>query len=71
MTRRTYTPEQKAEAIARVLAGEEVSRVAREMNISVKTVDNYRARMTKKTGLKTRAEIMRFAASLGSETSVE
>lgn len=34
MTRRTYTPEQKAEAIARVLAGEEVSRVAREMNIT-------------------------------------
>ena len=44
MARKTYTPEQKAEALARVLAGETVSGVAQSMEIERTAIQNWLAR---------------------------
>jgi transposase-like protein len=44
MQRRTYTPEQKAQAMARVLSGETVSGVAREMDIERITLQQWMKR---------------------------
>lgn len=42
--RRSYTPEQKAQAIARVLAGEAVAAVARDMGVERVTLQSWLAR---------------------------
>ena len=42
-------------------AGNTVSEIARELNLSVKTVSTYRARILEKTDLRNNAEIIRYA----------
>ena len=42
-------------------AGRTVSEAASDMGISVKTVSTYRARLLEKMGMKTNAEVMRYA----------
>jgi DNA-binding NarL/FixJ family response regulator len=43
--------------------------VAKQMVVSVKTVETYRARIAEKLGLRTRNEIVRFAVQMGLLTS--
>ena len=48
--------------VMRMLAeGRTVSEAASDMGISVKTVSTYRARLLEKLGMKTNAEVMRYA----------
>jgi DNA-binding NarL/FixJ family response regulator len=42
-------------------SGHTVSRIARELSLSVKTVSTYRARTLEKLGMRTNAELMRYA----------
>jgi two-component system invasion response regulator UvrY len=42
-------------------SGHTVSDVARDLNLSVKTVSTYRARVLEKLGMRTNAELMRYA----------
>jgi len=52
--------------IMRLLAsGKRASEIGRELNLSVKTVSTYRARVLQKLNLRTTAEIMRYAMSHG------
>ena len=44
MSRRTYTPEQKAEAIARVTAGEQVKVVSQQMSIDRTAIQHWLGR---------------------------
>ena len=39
--------------------------VAQRLALSIKTVETYRARLSDKLGLRTRAELVRFAADTG------
>ncbi len=41
--------------------GVEMSEIAANMNVSVKTVETYRARIKQKLGIKNRMELIRFA----------
>ena len=42
-------------------SGKTVTEIAEELNLSVKTVSTYRARMLEKTGMKNNAELIRYA----------
>ena len=42
-------------------SGHTVSEIARELSLSVKTVSTYRARTLEKLGMRTNAELMRYA----------
>lgn len=42
-------------------SGKTVSEIAEELNLSVKTVSTYRARMLEKTGMRNNAELIRYA----------
>ena len=46
-------------------AGESVSEIAADLSLSVKTVSTYRARILEKLGLKSTAEIIRYAITRG------
>jgi DNA-binding NarL/FixJ family response regulator len=46
-------------------SGQTVSDVARELGLSVKTVSTYRARVLEKLGMRTNAELMRYAIENG------
>jgi len=48
-----------------IASGKSVSDIAGELALSVKTVSTYRARILEKMGLKTSAEIMRYAMQEG------
>jgi two-component system response regulator NreC len=39
--------------------------IAKQIRVSVKTVETYRARIGEKLGLRTRNEIVRFAVQMG------
>lgn len=41
-------------------SGKQVSHIARELNLSVKTVSTYRSRILLKMGMETNAEIIRY-----------
>ena len=43
--------------------------IAKQILVSVKTVETYRARIAEKLGLRTRNEIVRFAIQMGLLTS--
>jgi|SRR5215813_3991343 len=45
--------------------GETVSSIARHLNLSVPTVSTYRSRILEKTGMKTTAELIRYAVRHG------
>jgi len=42
-------------------SGKKISGIARELSISVPTVSTYRARILEKMGMKTTAELIRYA----------
>src|SRR5438309_1443087 len=42
-------------------AGKTIKQIAGEISLSVKTVSTYRSRILEKTGLKTTAELIRYA----------
>jgi DNA-binding NarL/FixJ family response regulator len=44
-----------------IAAGKSVKQIATEISLSVKTVSTYRARILEKTGMKTTAELIRYA----------
>ena len=59
-------PQQIIEAAIRVFArngyyNSRVSDIARDLGLSVKTVSTYRARVLEKLGMRTSAEMMRYA----------
>lgn len=45
----------------RIASGKTVSEIAEELSLSVKTISTYRARILEKMGMKTNAEITRYA----------
>lgn len=52
--------------VLRLLAtGLSVSEIAKELNLSVKTISTYRSRILEKTGMKTTGELMRYAIEEG------
>lgn len=53
------------EVFERLARGETQREVAEELGLSVKTVETYRARIGDKLGLKSRAELVRFALEAG------
>ena len=44
-----------------IASGKTVKQIAEEISLSVKTVSTYRARILEKTGMKTTAELIRYA----------
>jgi DNA-binding NarL/FixJ family response regulator len=44
-----------------IASGKTVKEIADEIALSVKTVSTYRARILEKTGMKTNAELIRYA----------
>jgi two-component system, NarL family, invasion response regulator UvrY len=44
-----------------IASGRTVKKIAEELSLSVKTVSTYRARILEKTGMKTNAELIRYA----------
>ena len=53
------------EVLAGVAAGYTNKEVAAQLDLSIKTVETYRARIGEKTGLKSRVEILRYALDHG------
>ena len=48
-----------------IASGKQVSQIARELSLSVKTISTYRARVLQKTDLKNNAELTRYAVERG------
>jgi DNA-binding CsgD family transcriptional regulator len=44
-----------------IASGRTLKKIAGELSLSVKTVSTYRARILEKTGMKTNAELIRYA----------
>ncbi len=44
-----------------IASGKSVKEIANDIALSVKTVSTYRARILQKTGMKTTAELIRYA----------
>ncbi len=55
----------EAEVIRRIAWGESNKAIARSLDISVRTVETYKARIADKLGLRTRADIVRYAVKEG------
>ncbi|MGD8862261.1 MAG: FHA domain-containing protein [Myxococcales bacterium] len=53
------------EVLAMVAGGHTAREIAEMLGISAKTVEGYRARLGEKLGLRTRAELVRFALAAG------
>ncbi len=53
------------QVMSRLAAGKTVTEIAAELSLSVSTVSTYRARILQKLGLKSTAEIMRYALERG------
>ncbi len=53
------------EVLRRIAQGFTNLQVAEELSLSVKSVETYRARVLDKLGLRTRAELVRFAVGAG------
>ena len=53
------------EVLGRIARGFTNLQVAEELGLSVKSVETYRARLYEKLGLRTRAELVRFAMGVG------
>ena len=62
--------EREAEVLKPVALGFTNKEVARQLDIGVKSVETYKARGTEKLGLKTRAELVRFASTQGWLTGI-
>ena len=66
--------DREREVLLRIARGFSNKEIAAELGLSVKTVETYKARMAEKLGLRTRVDIVRYAAQRGwlggpSETS--
>jgi two-component system, NarL family, invasion response regulator UvrY len=48
-----------------IASGKQVSQIARELNLSVKTISTYRARILEKMDMKNNAELTRYAVERG------
>jgi DNA-binding CsgD family transcriptional regulator len=56
---------QESQVLRHISAGFTYGRTARTMGISVNTVDGYLRRIRAKSGVRTQAELVRFAMTLG------
>jgi two-component system response regulator NreC len=57
--------QREREVLALVAIGYTHQQIAERLSLSVKTVETYRARLTEKLYLKTRADLVRYAIELG------
>lgn len=57
--------DREREVLVRIAQGYSNKEIAAELELSVKTVETYKARMTEKLGLRTRVEIVRYAVRQG------
>lgn len=57
--------ERERQVLERVAQGYGSQEIAKQILVSVKTVETYRARIAEKLGLRTRSEIVRFAVLTG------
>ena len=48
-----------------IAAGRKISDIARELNLDVKTISTYRARILTKMGMQSNAELIRYALEQG------
>ncbi len=55
----------EAQVLCRLVQGCTGSEIARELQVSTKTIETYRSRIYEKPGLHSRVEMMRYAASVG------
>lgn len=61
----TLLSNREFEVIRLLASGKTVSQIARMLSLSVKTISTYRARILKKMGLQTTAELIRYAVQNG------
>ena len=61
--------ERERQVLGLVAQGYGSQEIAKQILVSVKTVETYRARIAEKLGLRTRSEIVRFAVQMGMLTS--
>ncbi|QDV39590.1 response regulator transcription factor [Tautonia plasticadhaerens] len=57
--------EREAEVLRRVALGHPLKQVAADLDVGVRTVETYKARAMEKLGLRTRADVVRYAAMRG------
>lgn len=57
--------DREREVLVRIARGFSNKEIAAELSLSVKTVETYKARMAEKIGLRTRVDIVRYAARRG------
>ena len=57
--------DREREVLLRIARGFSNKEIAAELGLSVKTVETYKARMAEKLGLRTRVDIVRYAAQRG------
>jgi DNA-binding NarL/FixJ family response regulator len=57
--------EREAEVLKRIAHGDPVKQIAFFLDIGVRTVETYKARAMEKLGLKTRADVVRYAVQQG------
>jgi DNA-binding NarL/FixJ family response regulator len=57
--------DREAEVLKLVARGHTSKEIARQLDLGVKTVETYKARASEKLGLKSRAEIVRYATDQG------
>jgi DNA-binding NarL/FixJ family response regulator len=53
--------DRETEVLKRIARGDPVKQIASHLDIGVRTVETYRARAMEKLGLKTRADVVRYA----------
>src|SRR6476661_3602162 len=57
--------ERERTVLERLAQGHTNQSIAEQLNLSVKTIESYRARLLKKLGLRSRADITRYAVEMG------
>lgn len=57
--------EREAQVLELVAFGYTAPEIAAQLHVGVKTVESYRSRLSRKLGLKTRAQIVRYALGIG------
>ncbi len=57
--------DRELQVLTLVARGYTSAQIARQITVSVKTVETYRSRLTEKLGLRTRRDVIRFAMQMG------
>jgi two-component system response regulator NreC len=57
--------DRELQVLTLVARGYTRAQIARQITVSVKTVETYRSRLTEKLGLRTRSDVIRFAMQMG------